>query len=97
MSVNKGIVKKYTQALYSIALKENNINQISSRLHSIKGILKSIPELNQLLVTRRVGVQDKMAILDNILGNKISDIEMDLMVLLLQILIYLLFPQELII
>ncbi len=48
------------------------------------GILKSIPKLNQLLITRRVGAQDKITILTNILGNKISDIEMDLMVLLME-------------
>jgi len=84
MSVNKGIIKKYTQALYRVAVKEGEINQISTRLHSIKGILKSIPALNQLLITRRVQVQDKMIILKNILGDIISDVEMDLMVLLME-------------
>ena len=84
MSVNKGIIKKYTQALYKVAVKEGEINQISTRLHSIKGILKSVPALNQLLITRRVQVQDKMIILKNILGDIISDIEMDLMVLLME-------------
>ena len=84
MSVNKGIIKKYTQALYKVAVKEGEINQISTRLHSIKGILKSIPALNQLLITRRVQVQDKMIILKNILGDIISDVEMDLMVLLME-------------
>ena len=84
MSLNKGIIKKYSQALYNIVVKENDVNQISVRLHSIKSILKSIPELNQLLITRRVGIKDKIAILTNILGNKMSDIEMDLMVLLME-------------
>ena len=71
MSLKKSIIKKYTQALYRVAVKEDDINQISARLHNIRSILKSVPELNQLLVTRRVGVQDKMSILKNILGNKI--------------------------
>ena len=84
MSINKGIIKKYTQALYKVAVKEDDINQISSRLHSIRGILKSVPELYQLIITRRVSVQDKTAILKNILDNKISDIEMDLIVLLIE-------------
>ena len=75
MSVNKGIIKKYSQALYKVAVKENDINQISTRLHSIMNILKSVPALNQLLSTRRVQVQDKMIMLKNILGDKISDIE----------------------
>ena len=84
MSLNKGIVKKYAKALYKVAVKENDINQISTRLHRIKSILKSVPKLSQLLSTRRVQVQDKMIIMKNILGNKISDIEMDLMVLLIE-------------
>ena len=84
MSVNKGIIKKYAKALYKVAVKENDINQISTRLHRIKSILKSVPKLSQLLSTRRVQVQDKMIIMKNILGNKISDIEMDLMALLIE-------------
>ena len=84
MSINKGIIKKYTQALFTVAVKENDINQISDRLHNIRSILKSVPELNQLLITRRVQVQDKMNILKNILGDNISNIEMDLMVLLME-------------
>ena len=84
MAINKGIIKKYTQALFTVAVKENDINQISDRLHNIRSILKSVPELNQLLITRRVQVQDKMNILKNILGDNISNIEMDLLVLLME-------------
>ena len=84
MSINKGIIKKYTQALFKVAVKENDINQISDRLHNIRSILKSVPELNQLLITRRVQVQDKINMLKNILGDNISNIEMDLMVLLME-------------
>ena len=84
MSNNKGIIKKYAQLLYQVSVKEDNINQISAHLHSLRSMLKSVPELNQLLITRRVGVQDKMIMLQNILGNKISDIEMDLIVLLME-------------
>ena len=84
MSINKGIVKKYTQALFKVAVKENDINQISDCLHNIRSILKSVPELNQLLITRSVQVQDKINMLKNILGDNISNIEMDLMVLLME-------------
>ena len=84
MAINKGIIKKYTQALFKVAVKENDIIQISDRLHSVRSILKSVPELNQLLITRRVQVQDKMNILKNILGDNISNIEMDLLVLLIE-------------
>ncbi len=84
MSINKGIIKKYTQAFYKVAVKEDDINKISVRLHSIRSILKSVPKLNQLLVTRRVQVQDKKIMIKNILGEKISDIEMDLLVLLIE-------------
>jgi len=84
MSINKGIIKKYAQGLYKVALKEENVTQISVRLHSIKNILKSVPELNQLFITRRVQIEDKMVMLKNILGDKISGIEMDLIVLLIE-------------
>ena len=84
MSFNKGIINKYTQALFKVVVKENDINQVSVRLHNIRSILKSIPELNQLLITRRVQVQDKINMLKNILGDNISNIEMDLMVLLME-------------
>jgi F-type H+-transporting ATPase subunit delta len=84
MSKNKGIIKKYAQLLYQVAVKEDDINQVSDYLHSIRSILKSVPELNQLFITRRVQVQDKMIMLKNILGDKISDIVMDLMVLLME-------------
>ena len=84
MSKNKGIIKKYAQGLYKVALKEDNVTQFSVRLHSIMNILKSVPELNQLFITRRVKTEDKMVMLKNILGDKISGIEMDLIVLLME-------------
>ena len=84
MSKNKGIIKKYAQALFKVVVKEDDINQVSDRLNSIRSILESVPELNQLFITRRVQVQDKMNMLKNILGDKISDIVMDLMVLLME-------------
>ena len=84
MPVNKGIIKKYAQAAYKIAVKEEDVNKISVRLHNVRSILKSVPELNQLLITRRIQVQDKITMLKNILDNKISDIEMDVMALLIE-------------
>ena len=84
MSKNKGLIRKYAQLLYEVAVKNDDINQISAHLHSMRNILKSVPELNQLLITRRVQMQDKIIMLKNIFGDKISDIEMDLMVLLME-------------
>ncbi|SVD39803.1 uncharacterized protein METZ01_LOCUS392657 [marine metagenome] len=40
--------------------------------------------MNQLFITRRVQIEDKMVMLKNILGDKISGIEMDLIVLLIE-------------
>ena len=84
MSKNKGIIKKYAQGLYKVALTEENVTQISVRLHILKDILKSVPELNQLFITRRIQIEDKLIMLKNILDDKISDIEMDLLVLLME-------------
>ena len=84
MSINKGVVKKYSRALYKVAIEVKDANQILARLHNLRSLLKSVPELNQLLITRRVQVKDKMIILKNILGDKISVIEMDLLILLVK-------------
>ena len=84
MSFNKGIINKYTQALFKVVVKEDDLHQVSDSLHSIISILKSVPELNHLLITRRVKLQDKLIMLKNILGDNISYIEMDLMVLLME-------------
>ena len=84
MSINKVIIKKYAQILYNVAVKDEDVKQMSADLHNIWSVLKSVPELNQLLITRRVQVKDKMNMLKNILGDKISDIVMDLMVLLME-------------
>ena len=56
MSINKVIIKKYAQILYNVAVKEEDVKQISTHLHNIWSVLKSVPELNQLLITRRVKV-----------------------------------------
>ena len=84
MSKNKGIIKKYALALFKVVVKKDDVNQVSDCLKSIRSILKSVPELNQLFITRRVQLQDKMIMLKNILGDKISNIEMDLLVLLME-------------
>ena len=84
MSINKGIIKKYAQGLYKVALKDENVTQFSVRLHSIMNILRLVPELNQLFITHRVQIEDKIVMLKNILGDKISGIEMDLIVLLIE-------------
>ena len=60
MSINKGIIKKYTQALYNIAEKADDINQVSDRLHGIRNILKSIPELNQVQKEKSKGLLESM-------------------------------------
>jgi F0F1-type ATP synthase delta subunit len=39
MSINKGIIKKYTQALFKVVVKENDINQVSDRLHNLRILL----------------------------------------------------------
>jgi len=84
MSINQGTIKKYSHGLYKVAVKEHDITQISARLHSIRSLLKTVPELNQLLITRRIQVQDKISMLKNILGKPKSAIEMDLMILLME-------------
>ena len=84
MSVSQAMVKKYAGALYNIAVQKEDVKEVSGRLNYMRAVLKAVPEFSQLLITRRVSAKNKLAILTNVLGDKISILEKDLISHLLE-------------
>ena len=84
MTGKKGMVKKYAGALYNIAVQQEDVKEVSKRLKFISAVLKAVPELNQLLITRRVSSKNKFAILNKVLEGRISVLEKDLIFHLLE-------------
>ena len=84
MTAKNGMVKKYAGALYNIAVQQEDVKAVSGRLNYMWAVLKAVPEFSQLLITRRVSANNKLAILTNVLGDKISTLEKDLISHLLE-------------
>ena len=93
MSRNSAIVKKYADAVYKIATKEGHINEVNNSLNYLKSIFKSIPLINQVLITQQIKFQNKKIILENVFGNKISIIETELIFNLIEQGYFILFKQ----
>ena len=81
---SQAMVKKYAGALYNIAVQQEDVKEASSRLNYMRAVLKAVPEFSQLLITRRVSAKNKLAILTNVLGDRISALEKDLISHLLE-------------
>ena len=84
MAASQAMVKKYAGALYNIAVQKEDVKEVSGQLHYMRAVLKAVPEFSQLLITRRVNAKNKLAILTNVLGDKISTLEKDLISHLLE-------------
>jgi len=72
-------VFKYARAIYEVAEKSNSIEQTLKRLNILFSINSSSSEFRLFLQTRRVFFKDKMKILNKILANVLSEIELDLL------------------
>ena len=84
MAATQGMVKKYARALYNIAIQHEDVKEVSNRLKYIRDVFKAVPVLSQLLLTHRVSFKNKTAILNRVLGDKISTLERDLVSHLLE-------------
>jgi len=72
-------VSNYARAIYEVAEKSNSIEQTLNRLNILFSINSSSSEFRLFLQTRRVFVKDKMKILNKILANILSEIELSLL------------------
>ena len=72
-------VSKYARAIYDIAAKSNGIEQTLNRLNILFSINSTSSEFRLFLQTRRVLFKDKVKILNKILANILSEIELGLL------------------
>jgi len=74
----KSNIKKYGQSLYNVAIQKKELAEVNNRLDLIVEILESIPEFSQLFHSDQTTTDNKLKILKNVLKDKISSLELEL-------------------
>ena len=74
MKNKKGMTKKYANALYNVAVQQENIKEVSNGINYIANAMKAVPEFSQLLQTHRISTENKINILKNVLKDTNSGI-----------------------
>ena len=74
----KSNIKKYGQSLYNVAIQKEELTDVNNRLDLIVEILESIPEFNQLFQSDQTTTENKLKILKNVLKEKITSLELEL-------------------
>ena len=72
-------VKKYAQAVFSVADKSGQLTDTIQRLDIILNIYTSSPEFRLFLQSRRISPAEKMKILKKVFMDILSDLELDLL------------------
>ena len=80
----KGLVNKYARALYNVSVQQEDVKEVSGRIHYISAVMKAVPEFNQFLQTHQISVEDKLKVLKNVLKDDISSLEVELLAELIQ-------------
>ena len=80
---NKSIAKKYAKALYNVANEKQDVKIVLKNIKYIVFAIRYIPELSYLLKTNKVSIENKINILENVLKNNISKLEIELITNLL--------------
>ena len=62
-------LSKYSQTLYNISDKNNNINIIQNELNTILHLYKKVPSFRFIIITKRLSSDKKINILKNTLQN----------------------------
>ena len=75
---NKGMTKKYARALYNVAVQQKDVKKVSERINYIVNVMKAVPELIQLLQTHQISSDNKVTILNKVLNDNISSLELEL-------------------
>ena len=76
---SKGMTKKYTRALYNVAVQQEDVKEVSNRINYIVNVMKAVPEFSQFLQTHQISVRNKITILKNVLHENISLLEVELL------------------
>ena len=80
----KGLVNKYTRALYNVSVQQEDVNEVSERIHYISTVMKAVPEFSQFLQTNQLSANDKLKVVKSVLKDDISSLEVDLLAELIQ-------------
>ena len=77
-------IKKYAEALFKASSSSSqNLRSIINNLNLFKSLLKDVPELKYLILSKRVSLKDKHNIINNIFINFLGEIELELILLLI--------------
>ncbi|NQV06946.1 ATP synthase F1 subunit delta [bacterium] len=68
----------YAAAILQIAKAEGELERVGDELFRIARSLESSPELREALTDRRLGVDRKLGIVEDLLGDKVSSLSMGL-------------------
>ena len=68
----------YAAAILQVAKAEGELERVGDELFRIARSLESSPELREALTNRRLGVDRKLGIVEDLLGDKISSLSMGL-------------------
>lgn len=62
----------YSEALFSLALEENRVDELEKELKTLCGLVDENPEFMEFLVTPKVSKEEKRSFVDSVLGDKFS-------------------------
>ena len=77
-------IKKYAEALYrASSVGNHDLQLIINNLNTFKYLLKDIPELKCLILSKRVSLKIKHSIVSNIFKNYLTELELELLSILI--------------
>ena len=81
--VSKQLINKYAKALYAVALKNDVMKKTEKGLDLIYTTIKSIPELNHLLLSQRISKHNKKKVIAATLSDILGMTELELLMVLI--------------
>ena len=77
-------IKKYSEALFRASSEsKQDLRLIINNLNSFRFLLKEVPELRYLILSKRVSLKNKRSIIHNTLSQVLGDIELELIFILI--------------
>jgi F-type H+-transporting ATPase subunit delta len=84
MHNNYKIAKVYAEGLFEIAKTQNSLNEINEQLHSIKNLLKKMPEFYYFLVNPLISQQIKKNAIRIIFKKNLDKITLNFLLILIE-------------
>lgn len=78
------VVKRYATALFEISKEANALAQYEAEVKTIVEAIKQTPDFITLLEDAKVSKEEKISLIENIFGDKVSDAIVGLMVLMVR-------------